>query len=129
MATTKPLDYSWVPEMVDVLKLVARERLDQVHQYGHNEELPDGTGPRVAWLNHTDVNLDLRSAHEIQRAFRANYEQNDEAGRLSWMLLVREEVAEAFQEDNPERLEAELIQVAALCVSWVETLRRREATS
>jgi hypothetical protein len=35
---------------------------------------------------------------------------------------VREEVAEAFQEADGPALVDELIQVAALCVSWVERL-------
>jgi hypothetical protein len=43
------------------------------------------------------------------------------------MHLLREELAEVFQETAPDRLEAELVQLGALCVSWVEKLRRRAA--
>ena len=41
------------------------------------------------------------------------------------MHLVREEVAEAFAESDPARLREELIQVAALAVSWVEKIDAR----
>jgi hypothetical protein len=118
----------WTPGCLEVLSEVLAERHRQVAQYGLNDECLDGTGPEVLWLEKTDVNLDLRDATEIEDAFRIQYERYCRAhgGVPTWMLLVREEIAEAFKESDPERLTAELVQVAALCVSWVEAIRRRE---
>lgn len=111
-----------------VLERVLEERRRQVAGYGHNDELEDGTGPNVAWMAHTDINLDLRNATEIEAAFRAEYERYESRhGVPTWMHLVREEVAESFRERDPEPLKAELLQVAALCVSWIEAIERREA--
>lgn len=46
-------------------------------------------------------------------------------GGASWMLILAEEVAEAFAETDPEKLEGELVQVAAVCVNWIEAIERR----
>ena len=48
------------------------------------------------------------------------------AGGAGWRLVLAEEVAEAFAETNPERLRAELVQVAAVAVAWIEDLDSRE---
>lgn len=97
-------------------------RHEQVRRYGHNEDLDDGTGPDSQWL----VPVTFDTAETIQVELRAEYEDHEErTGSPTWMHLVREEVAEAFQEDDPVRLREELLQVAALAVSWIETLDRR----
>jgi hypothetical protein len=41
-------------------------------------------------------------------------------------MLVREEVAEVFQETDPVKLREELVQVAALAVSWIEKIDARQ---
>lgn len=60
---------------------------------------------------------------------------------LKWLSILGEEfgeVARAVNEDNPaferlythdalrENLEVELVQVAAVCIAWIECLRRRD---
>lgn len=115
----------WQIGTLQVLEEVFEERKRQVARYGHNDDKADGTGPDVRWMAHTDVNLDLRTAKEIEAAFRAEYDRNGGDAGATWMHLVREELAESFAEDDPERLEAELLQLAALAVSWVESIRKR----
>lgn len=105
-----------------VLQTVWDERERQFAQYGTNSELRDGTGPDAAWIpegDHSDCVATERTMRDDYESHMATY------GAVTWMHLVREEVAEAFAEDDPEKLEAELIQVAALCVSWVEKIRER----
>ena len=103
-----------------VLSLVADERLRQEARYGPaNELLRDGSGPETRWLGPYTGD----SASAIQRRLRADYEDwEDEVGAPTWVHLIREEIAEAFEEDDPALLAEELVQVAALCVSWVERL-------
>lgn len=103
-----------------ILELVLEERQAQEARYGAaNEELDDGTGPETRWL----APFNWVSAASAQVGFRADYESyEEEVGAPTWVHLVREEIAEAFQETDPARLAEELIQVAALCVSWVERL-------
>lgn len=110
----------------DVLQEVAEERSRQVARYGSNHDLADGTGPHTAWL----LPLDSSPAKDIEAVFRQDYEDyEDEVGSVTWTHLVREEVAESFQESDPDRLREELLQVAALCVSWIESLDHRNATT
>ena len=105
-----------------VLDLVLAERQAQEARYGHvNPLLKSGTGPETRWL----ASFTGQSASEIQRTLRRDYEEHeDEAGLPTWLHLVREELAEAFEvpDSDPVRLAEELVQVAALCVSWVERL-------
>lgn len=96
------------------------ERQDQEARYGvENLTTQSGSGPGLRWLlPYSDA-----TASEIQQTMRNEYEDYEgETGSITWVRLVREEVCEAFQESDPTRLAEELIQVAALCVSWVERL-------
>jgi hypothetical protein len=118
----------WQIETLKVLEEVFEERKRQVARYGHNYDKADGTGPGVRWMALTSLNLDLRTAEEIEAAFRAEYELNGGDEGADWMRLVREELAEVFASDpDSEAMDDELIQVAALCVSWVESRRKRRA--
>lgn len=108
-----------------VLSDVKAERARQFAAYGTNEDLEDGTGPDVRWL---DGSFSL-PATQIQEEFRTDYEKYEARnGKPTWMHLVREEIAESFAETDPKLLRAELIQAAALCVSWVEKLDARSAS-
>lgn len=109
-----------------VLDDVAAERVRQFARYGSNSDLMDGTGPTVRWL--WPISDD--QATDIQVQFREDYEWAEQHyGKPTWCDLVREEVAESFQESDPGRLREELLQVAALAVSWVETLDARRLAS
>ena len=114
----------WQAVTIAVLEDVFRERLLQWERYGSNEDLADGSGPDTRWL----LPFTGASAVDIEDALREDYEDFEtDAGKPTWVHLIREEVAEAFKESDPDRLEEELVQVAALCVSWVEKLRGRRS--
>lgn len=109
-----------------VLQDVRAERARQFAQYGTNEDLVDGVGPTARWLQPYSADI----ASVVERRFRDDYEQTEaDHGAPTWARLLREEMAEALAEGDPAKLRAELLQVAALAVSWVEKLDLREATS
>ncbi|MEU4509707.1 hypothetical protein AB0G05_09445 [Nonomuraea wenchangensis] len=93
-----------------VLADVTAERAAQDARFGM-QELPDGTGGEAAAS---------RSA-----AARDETDAADHAGTLTWRHILAEEVLEAFAETDPGRLRAELVQVAAVAVKWVQALDRR----
>lgn len=95
--------------MTAVLHEVAEERQRQ-HQRWGEQNLPDGTGP--------DYRAEARVAREW--CVRAQL-----AGRVTFLDILREEVFEAFEESDPAKLRAELIQVCAVACQWVECLDRR----
>lgn len=108
--------------MEGVLNRVRQERARQFNQYGSNDDVKDGTGPEARWL----APLSWESAAAVETRFRADYEEFEaETGSPTWVHLIREEVAEAFQENDDAALVAELTQVAALCVNWVEKILNR----
>lgn len=104
-----------------VLDDIRAERARQFATYGTNEDLKDGTGEN--WLEP----LSMQDAAHIEEVLRFDYEVYEETrGTVTWMHLVREEITEAFAEMDPTRLREEVLQVAALCVSWIEKIDARE---
>ncbi|MGJ6965918.1 hypothetical protein ACSDR0_28815 [Streptosporangium sp. G11] len=96
--------------LAKVLADVAAERVAQDERFGM-QVLPDGTG----------------AGHRMAESVLARRETETaaEGGTLTWRHILMEEVLEAFAESDPERLRAELIQVAAVAVKWSQALDRR----
>lgn len=92
-----------------ILDKVHTERFAQDKKWGERNH-PDGTGD---WWN------------GFRDTARKICENKAEAGQLTWLDILREEVFEAFAESDPEKLETELVQVAAVAVAWLEAIRRR----
>lgn len=96
-----------------VLEEVAAERWSQDQKWGAQDH-PDGTADnptlRAAWA--------MSARDECNRAAKL--------GKLTWRHIMSEEVAEAHAESDPAKLRAELIQVAAVAVAWIESIDRRE---
>lgn len=111
-----------------VLAEVAAERQRQDAKWGEQNH-PDGTGvswpemviPAFGWSS------TLQPAHQAAHLARKTCQRAAKDGRCTWLAIALEEVAEAFAETDPARLRAELIQVAAVAVAWVEAIDRREA--
>ena len=72
---------------------------------------PDGTGGPFWQAMSAEVRM------SCDRAF------GDGFG--TWRHILAEEVYEAFAEEDPAKLRAELIQVAAVAMQWVAALDRR----
>lgn len=102
-----------------VLEDVRAERTRQRERYGLNAATPDGTGG--AWLGPYTAD----DAYEIEQALREDYSLFALESPVTWVHLLREEMAEAFAATDPAQLRAELVQVAALAVSWCERLDAR----
>lgn len=113
----------WQIKTIEVLERVFEERVRQMEKHGAAmETMPGGTGPDVQWLHPFDVS----DATTVQMEFRGDYNTRRAApgrgyGQLTRMHLVREELAEAFElDENDPAFVDEILQVAALCVQWVE---------
>lgn len=103
-----------------VTQQVLNERAFQFLTYGDNRDNEWGNGPEERWA----LPISSNTATVIEEMFREHYDETEARGaQVTWVQLIREELAEAFKEDDPDRLQRELIQVAALCVSWVEKIR------
>lgn len=77
-----------------------------------DQHLPSGTS-RSDW-----------SGEEL--AAKAECNKRHKYGNLTWRDVLYEEVCEAFAEEDPAKLRAELVQVAAMAVRWIEDLGRGE---
>lgn len=61
---------------------------------------------------------------ELADAQRLMTEAAFKAGKGTWRHILGEEVREAFAESDPTKLSDELIQCAAVCVAWAESILR-----
>ena len=92
-----------------VLREVADERARQDAKWGIQNH-PDGTGVK---------NEELADLAKVMTDSAAA------DGSLTYGLILQEEFYEAMAETDPAKLRAELIQVAAVAVAWVECIDRR----
>jgi len=108
MADVAELEFE-VPPWWAVLGDVERERLRQDAKWGEQNH-PDGTHDSYT----------LRA--EAERRLADNAAKH---GSLTWRHILAEEFYEALAEEDPVKLRAELIQVAAVAAAWVEAIDRR----
>jgi hypothetical protein len=106
-------------ETWEVLAEVAGERARQDQIWGV-QDLPNGTGPSNSMFG---VRLD-KFATTVRRAC----EQAAETDTTTWLLIAAEEAFEAFSTLDPRLLREEVIQLAAVCVAWVECIDRGAVT-
>jgi len=99
--------------MAKVAADVIRERVAQNAKWGEQNH-PDGTGAQ-----HEGHASDYRMVCDTK--FRD--------GNGTWKDILLEEVYEALAESDPERLRAELVQVAAVAAGRIEAVDRRPRAS
>lgn len=80
-------------------------------KFGRQYDVPDGTGGVEARMAADDAREDCQDAFA--------------AGLGTWWHILQEEVFEACAEDDPAKLRAELLQVAAVALRWVDTIDER----
>ncbi|WP_344144326.1 hypothetical protein, partial [Polymorphospora rubra] len=102
-----------------VLAEIAAERARQDAKWGEQNH-PDGTGPNIVWAF-------TGPAAYVAETARAECDRLHAEGHGTWRDILTEEVAEAYATDSPAALRAELVQVAAVVVAWVEAIDRRTA--
>ncbi|MFF7851887.1 hypothetical protein ACFZDF_30510 [Streptomyces sp. NPDC007910] len=86
------------------------ERQAQLAKFG-DQKHPDGTGREPGKA----IAAGARLVCQVKAA----------DGTLTWRDVLREEVAEAFEETDPAKLRAELVQVAAVCAAWIWDIDQR----
>jgi malonyl CoA-acyl carrier protein transacylase len=108
-------DYPVDPNYAMSLVLeIAGERGRQITKWSDCQNLPDGTGGN----RHR---AEMRTA---QNACDLAYKH----GELTHAHIFEEEAMEVLAEPDQVKLRAELIQVIALCVKWVEDIDKRPTT-
>jgi len=106
-----------------VLAEVLAERVRQIAKHGVQSHLPDGTGPqkRLVGASHAELEVWMKAR---TKAASQNEGGN---GSITFEHILTEEWAEAIAEDDPVKLRAELVQVAAVAVQWIEAIDGRAA--
>ncbi|AMM44258.1 hydrolase domain protein [Arthrobacter phage KellEzio] len=101
-----------------VLDEIHAERLNQHVKWGEQHH-PNGTGAVEPFLGGEQF---------YYLASQTRYQTNNHAeqGKVTYADILLEEVFEAMAEADPAKLRAELIQVAAVAVQWVQIIDKRK---
>lgn len=115
-----------------VLDEVAEERRRQDRKWGRQDHPNDALGSW--WVGSADRGAAERRAEhfEVPSEHRAKFLIGEAARRreVTWPHILIEEVAEAVATvHDPAKLRAELVQVAAVAVAWIEAIDRRGGSS
>ena len=112
----------WQPP--SILGRVIAERRRQDAEWPDDDQLEDRTGPDERLWGFWDGPTFESACLHVKR-------RNDDAELTGAGLadLLLEEVFEACQETEPQRIVAELIQTAALAIKWAENIESRSATN
>jgi len=113
----------------NALEEIRNEAQRSIDKHGEQGHLPMGTGPNTRPLDiYDDLTMldgDMyawavsKHATADTKAHSAN-EGGDNT--CTWWLILREEVFEAAAEDDPAKLRAELVQVAAVALKMIDAL-------
>lgn len=116
------------PEPVRVLVEVARERARQDAKWGPQDH-PDAD-PVIVGLGLTGPDLCMELEIPSQERAKELCRAAGNRGADHWGAILVEELAEAVEAiGNDAALRAELVQVAAVAVAWIEAVDRRQAVS
>lgn len=99
------------------LRDITKERARQDELWGPHQTHPDmpSTTPLLLQL------LPLPAAAQVQTQNAADAR----AGELSWFMIALEELLDAAETASPAELRAELVQLAAVAVAWIEAIDER----
>jgi hypothetical protein len=116
-----------LPFSARVLEEISHERGRQINKHGDQSHLPDGTGDDRHLVRLTELPT-YGTLSYVARATTDEHAQRGGTGTVTYADILVEEVFEALSESDPSRLRAELVQVAAVAVQWVETIDKRVAS-
>lgn len=105
------------PPRYTVLNEVAQERTKQNAKWGEQNH------PNL----HEESSRVLFVFASLANHYRTLNDLAAKDGTLEWTGILLEEVYEAISESDDNALRAELIQVAAVAVAWIEALDRRRS--
>lgn len=118
--------------LFDVAQEARLEALRSIGKHGDQAHLPDGTGPDsyplVVYPGIPYLMDDLQASSLASFATydtKAHSQNEGGDGTVTWWHILREEVFEAAAEEDPDKLRAELVQVAAVALKWAEAIDRR----
>jgi len=118
---------------IPVVGELLAERARQDEKWGQQDH-PD-LGHDIDLVNDWDGGPDVEAAAEyyglpFPDEIKRLVDQAADDGTSSWVGIATEELVEAMEaaaQGNPDAVRTEVIQLAAVCVAWVQAIDRRRA--
>lgn len=112
------------PGLGQIAAEIDAERARQDERFGEQNH-PDLTGAPEAQCDAREMFDEWAQKYRDINA--GDFDPRDPDRRLDWTGILLEEVYEALTEADPERIRAELVQVAAVACAWIDAIDRRNA--
>lgn len=106
-----------------IIRAINKERERQNMKWGENAQDGLANGVGVARLRGLLAML-IQQPSAPSEIAKHSCDEAMKRGTVTFADILIEEVCEALEESNPISLKHELIQVAAVCVKWIEKLER-----
>lgn len=118
-------------EVGAVYSEIAAEVTRSTEKHGDQSHVPLGTGDQVPLLHGTKLAKPFEhvpvTMGTLAYTARQVTDNSFAIGGGTWADILLEEVAEALAEDDPVRVRAELVQVAAVAVKFIDAIDRQGA--
>jgi hypothetical protein len=109
-----------------MLEEISHERGRQINKHGDQSHLPDGTGDDRRLARDTGLPT-YGSLAYIARHATDRSAENGGDGTVTFADILVEEAFEALAESEESALRAELVQVAAVAVQWIQAIDARDS--
>lgn len=110
-------------EHAHLFRDICNERVRQIEKWGDTSH--PSTPWDVAGIEPNMVLVEKQIAEQFERAAKEDCAANFKAGRGTWWHLAHEELAEALAARDEKHRRAELVQLAAVVVAWIEDIDRK----
>jgi len=107
----------------NLLRDIVLERGNQINKWG------DRSHPSAPWyrdgIDENSASVERQIAGSMHRAAKMDCARAYHAGMLTWWHIAWEELSEALDADSERERRAELVQLAAVCVAWIEDIDKK----
>lgn len=108
--------------LVKVLTEIGAEIERSIAKHGDQRHVPLGTGVDVAPLTFAGDDQTAENLAQQAKYWTDNHSQKSGDGTVTWRDILTEEVFEAYAENDPLDVRAELVQVAAVAVKMIDAI-------
>lgn len=109
-------------KLARIIVEVATEVARSTAKHGDQNDVPLGTGRDVAALAFAGDDQTAENLAQQAKYWTDDHSKSQGDGTVTWRDILTEEVFEAYAEDDPIAVRAELVQVAAVAVKMIAAI-------
>lgn len=109
-------------KLARIIVEIAGEVARSTAKHGDQNDVPLGTGRNVPALAFAGDDQTAENLAQQAKYWTGDHSKSQGDGTVTWRDILTEEVFEAYAEDDPIAVRAELVQVAAVAVKMIAAI-------